>query len=345
LIRRLGVKVVTITILILKVSAKGAEFLPIGTAYHQSGEILLPDGADGKSTFVICGSGGIGNEALVVKVDDFVLKEDRDDADSAETTVGLDSFHERKEFPVISVVVYAIALIVCVEAFVWCHRCHNTLNLGIVGAAEALNELQEGKGILRGANGGEGLFSIEVVAKGGGTLLYDNNVGLGELLFVVVLLFRSLRVFLFPKVEIDFWNREPLGGVGRVRCTLWGGWDGDRDGSHVSNCLRDIVAEGELKVVCNIFERFVEKGRIVLASVVEDVVCDILDFTTKFSPVGSCRIIVVLVMTIAVESTPMATTISPPGGGIVGIRRGVFGVWFDVHCVSEFGEGRRDPPV
>ena len=104
--------------MVLKVCTKGAEFLPIGAAYHQSGEIFLPDGADSKSTFVICGSGGIGDEALSVKVDDFFLKEDRDDAYSAETAIGLDSFHERQELPVISVIVDAIALVVCVEALV-----------------------------------------------------------------------------------------------------------------------------------------------------------------------------------------------------------------------------------
>ena len=102
LIHHLRVKVIAVAILILKVGAKGAKSLSIGAAYHQSGKVFLPDGADGKSTLGISGGCGISNETLVVKVDDFFLKEDQDDANSAKATVGLDSFHEGKELPVIS---------------------------------------------------------------------------------------------------------------------------------------------------------------------------------------------------------------------------------------------------
>jgi hypothetical protein len=70
----------------------------------------------------------------------FFTEERRDYPHCTDTTIGLNHFDKGHELLMIGVVIHPIVLVVLgVEVLVRGYHGHNTLDLGVVGAAEALN--------------------------------------------------------------------------------------------------------------------------------------------------------------------------------------------------------------
>ena len=93
------------------------------------------------------------------------------------------------------------------------------------------------------------------------------------------------------------------------------GGDDNRDGGHVMHCLRYVVTEGELEVIGDVVEGFIEKGSIVGASIVEDVVGDLLDFPSEFLAVLSQRcghVVALRAVSIVVPSSTLMMVMVPP---------------------------------
>ncbi len=93
---------------------KGTEMIAIGTADHQGRKVFLSDGAKSEGAFFICGGRCIRDEALLVELDNFLIEEDRNNANSTNATVGLNGFDEGEEFVMVCMIVNNIALIICV---------------------------------------------------------------------------------------------------------------------------------------------------------------------------------------------------------------------------------------
>ena len=102
-------------------------------------------------------------------------------------------------------------------------------------------------------------------------MLYHDDVRFGKLFIVIILFLRGFGVFLLPQVKVDLGDgdgpRAVIWVLGRARR----GGDDNRDGGHVTDCLRDVITEGELEIICDVSEGFIKKGSVVGASVVEDV--------------------------------------------------------------------------
>ena len=75
----------------------------------------------------------------------------------------------------IFVVIIAIALIVGEETLVRRHRSHDTLGLGVVGAAQTLNQLEQHDRVLRHSNLREGVGRFDVIFEVGSALVKNQN--------------------------------------------------------------------------------------------------------------------------------------------------------------------------
>ncbi len=110
----------------------------ICATWHEGAEILSTYKIDRHSLLSIHGVQGVNDSPLGGKLLDFFIKERRDYLHCTDTATGLNHFDKGH----IGVVIHHIALVVGVEALVRGNCGHDTLDLGVVGAAEALNLFQ-----------------------------------------------------------------------------------------------------------------------------------------------------------------------------------------------------------
>ncbi len=138
---------------------------------------------------------------------------------------------------VIGVVIYPILLIMSIEAFVWRHSHHNTLNLSIVGAAESLDEAEETINILVLMDWRGYISWFEIIFECGGLLVIDNYVRFCHVFVILVLAVTGLNEFSFPYVGINLGDRDDVPWVSWFWLRGGSGWDGDHGRRHVPNHL------------------------------------------------------------------------------------------------------------
>jgi hypothetical protein len=181
--------VVAITILILGVRVEFIGALKMSATEHQGGQVFFANGIDGKCMLGIGGVICIPDGPVRSHVLDFCREECWDNANDTEAAVGLEGLDVGKEFWMVCVIVDAIMLVVCKEAFIQCYSCHDTLSPCIIGAAETLDEFEEANDILVDTNGRKSGGGLEVVFEIWGALMINFNVGLA--IFLSYLSFRS----------------------------------------------------------------------------------------------------------------------------------------------------------
>jgi hypothetical protein len=111
----------------------------ICATWHEGTKILSTYKIDRHSLLGICGIQGVNYLPLSGKLLDFFIEERRDYPHCTNTAIGLNCFNKGHELSMIGVVIHPIALIVGEEALVRGDRGHDTMDLGVIGAAKALN--------------------------------------------------------------------------------------------------------------------------------------------------------------------------------------------------------------
>ena len=183
------------------------------------------------------------------------------------------------------VVIIAIALIVGEEMLVRCHRSHDTLGLGVLGAAQTLNQLEQHDRVLCHPNRWEGVGRFDVIFEVGSALVKNQNKGPCHISFIFVKFGGSFLMFLLPKVDVDVADLGNFTGVSRVLFFLRNRGNVDNQGGHCLDRFRYLVAVIRLNIISDLFEGAVEHGRVMGTCVIKDVVLKALCLANIF---GGC---------------------------------------------------------